>query len=203
MWVNPQTSNNLVVLTADMLYVASVWKSELPTIDLGLEKGTPVGELLPGKAYKIGLKNIESFQLKHTQVVVHQLMNKDVKVRYRDGTASRNVVIQFETQQMRDEFVNKLNEKLGTWRIKEKHEAPILILANYLYIIFVIGLLAILFSAIGLFFPPNDDNSLPSRYWYATGPWGLVVPAVVISVLVLIVGVWQLRRPPIIVSYEP
>jgi hypothetical protein len=202
MWVNHQSRKNLVVLTADAVYVASIWKAQLPQIDLGLEDGKPADQLLP-KATKVRLKSIERFQFKHVQVVVHQLMNKEVTIHYHDGKKTRKVAMMFESQGARDEFVNKLNDRLGNWPIAEKHEAPLLILANYLYIMLVISLLGALFSGIALFNPPDDNGSLPSRYWYATGPWGIAVPAMLISIGVLISGIWQLRRPPIIIVYEP
>lgn len=200
-WVNHNSRKNLVVLTADAVYIASVWKADLPRIDLGLEDGKSADQLLP-KATRIFLKSIERIQFKHVQVVVHQLMNKDVTLHYRDRHKSRKATMTFESQAARDEFVNLLNDRLGTWPITEKYESPWLILANYLYIILVIGLLGILFSGIALYNPPNDDGSLPSRYWYATGPWGIAVPTMLIGVVVLIAGIRQLRTPPIIVTYE-
>jgi hypothetical protein len=203
MLVNRNARYNLVVLSTDTLYVASVWKSQLPRIDLELEAGTNPDLVLPPRAWKIPLKDIERFQFKHVPVVVHQFMNKDVTVHFRYGQKSRKLTLTLDSQKSRDEFVNTLNDRVGPWQIGEAHESPWLILANYLYIMFVIGLMAIFFSGLGLSMPPNDDGSLPSRYWYATGPWGLVVPAMVICVFVLIAGIRQLRTPPIIVTYRP
>jgi len=203
MWVNPQTRYNVVILTADMLYLASVKKADLPRIDLGLEDGKAADELLPAKAWKIPLANIERIQLKHVQVVVHQLMNKEVTIHYKDASKTRKATLTLDSQGMRDEFVQNLNERVGGWPIQEANESPWVILANYLYIILVVSLLAALFSWLGLTFKMNDDGSLPKRYWDATGPWGLVVPAMMICVAVLITGIRQLRTPPIVVTYEP
>lgn len=203
MWFNGNPRNNLVVLTSRMLYLASVSRSDLPRIDLGLEDGQPADELLPAKAWKIPLDTIERIQFKHVPVVVHQLMNRDVAVQYRESGRTRTLAIQLENQAMRDEFVNNLNARVGPWPIAEANESPWLILANYLYIIFVIVLLAMLFSWLGLAFPMRDDGSLVKRYWDFAGPWGIAAPAMAVCVAVLVAGIRQLRTPPLIVTYQP
>jgi hypothetical protein len=202
MWVNRNARLNVAILTADFLYAATVRKADLPTLDKGMEDRKPPEKLLPKRAWKIPIRSIERVQFKHVHVVVHQLMNKEVTVHYQDAHKARKLVVTLESQAARDEFVNTLNERLGTWPITEANESPWLILANYLYIIFVIVLLGAFFSGLGLLMPPNDDGSLPSRYWYATGPWGIAAPAMVICVFVLIAGIRQLRTPAIIVTYR-
>jgi hypothetical protein len=203
LWVNHNVRHNVIVLTPLALFMATVRKADLAALDLGLQKCKPAQSLLPKNAWNIPIKNIERIQFKHVHVVVHHLMNKDVTVNYRDGRKVRKLTLTLDSQLARDEFVNKLNERLGTWPIVEKSESPILILGNYLYIILVISLMGILFSGIAVYNPPNDDGTLMSRYWYATGPWGIAVPAMVIAFAVLITGILQLRTPPIIVTYEP
>lgn len=203
MWVNRNARLNVTVLTTDFLYAATVRKADLPILDKGLEDRKPPEKLLPQRAWKIPVGSIDRVQFKHVPVVVHPLMNKEVTVYYQDASRSRKLVVTLESQAARDEFVNELNDRLGIWPITEANESPWLILTNYLYIIFVIVLLGAFFSGLGIFMPPDDDGSLPSRYWNATGPWGIAVPAMVICVMVLIAGIRQLRTPPIIVTYQP
>lgn len=211
MWVSEQARNNVVVLSTDMLYLATVKKADLARIDLGLEDGEPAETLLPVKAWKIPLDAIMQFQVKQVRRkgAFEESKNNTLTVRYLDLSKVRSLNISLASEVMRDEVVHQLNERVGNWEFSEVAVAPLLILARYLYIIVVFALLTIFFCWLELSNVWNRQGaggaagSLLNRYFDAFGIWGIFAPGMFVCVMVLIAGVRQLQVPPIIVRYEP
>ena len=211
MWVNGQNRNNVVVLTTEVLYLAKVKQADLARIDLGLEGGQPADGLLPAKAWKLPLVDITRIQFKQvlTRSAFEESGNKDLTVSYRDGSKVRNLKLTLTSEVVRDEVVQKLNDRVGPWPISETNVAAWLILARYVYIITVFALLTFFFSWLEVSNYWNRANtrgafgSLVNRYLDAFGVWGIVGPGMLAAVVALAGGIRQIRTPPIIVTYEP
>jgi hypothetical protein len=203
LWYYGNQRYNLVVLTGETLYYAGVRRSALSQIDKDLEEGRDADDVIPGRPWKIPFETIECVQIKHSRVVVHQLMNKQVMVTHNDGRKSRRLEIVFESQDARDAFVQKLNDLVGPWPFTEADESPWHILARYLWIMTVVGGLTLLFSGLQLGGQLKSDSVALTKYFDAVGVWGIFVPGVMICLIVLTVGILQLRTPPIIVTYQP
>jgi hypothetical protein len=210
MWVSGQDRSNVVVLSKDALFVATVRKDDLARIDLGLEDGKQPYELLPAKATQIPLADITRFQFKRvrSKSAFEEWMNKDLTVYYRDQTRERSLKISLDSEAIRDEVAQALNRRVGPWPIAEAAVAPWRILIRYLYIILVLGLLTVFFSWLELSDYWNRHASggalgnLMNRYFDAFGVWGIFVPGLLACVIALIFGVLQLRNPPIVVTYQ-
>jgi hypothetical protein len=204
MWVSGQDRNNVVVLTADILFLATVKKADLPRIDLGLEDGEPATELLPAKAWKVPLADVTRIELKQvrSKSMFEEWMNKDVTVYYLDGTKRRYLKISLASESVRDEVVQSLNDRVGGWSVSEADLSAWLILARYLWIITVLALLTIGWCWLVLTRPLNE-GALFKDYLDQTGAWGIAVPGMFVCIGVLLLGIWQLRTPPIAVTYKP
>jgi hypothetical protein len=211
LWVSEQARNNVVVLSADMLHLASVKKADLARIDLGLEDGEPAETLLPAKAWKIPLHAIAQFELKQVRrkSAFEEWMNNTLTVTYLDRSKMRTLKITLASEAIRDEVVQNLNDRVGHWEFSEVAVSAMLLLARYLYIIAVFALLTIFFCWLELSDVWNRQGAggatgrLLNRYFDAFGIWGIFAPGLFVCVMVMIAGVRQLQLPPIFVRYEP
>jgi len=104
---------------------------------------------------------------------------------------------------MRDEVVQRLNERVGPWPMGEEDEPAWRILMKYLWIMFVIVLLTIFFSGLLISGVITEAPIWIAWYLNLCGVWGVVFPGMLICVIVLVTGIRQLRTPPLIVTYEP
>lgn len=208
MWVVAVGRNNVVFLTDETFYLASVKQADVAAIDLALENGEPAEPFLPANAWKIPLADIERVEYKHSRVVVHQMMYRDLTIHYRDAKKSRRLNIMVPSDQMRDEIVNNLNERLGSWPIHKTYEPAWRILIRYLWIMLVIVALTIFFSGLLISGVVTEAPAIIAWYlnlwaWLLHSACGVMCPGMIACVVVLVTGVRQLRTPPVIVTYQP
>jgi hypothetical protein len=211
LWVSGDARNNVVVLTEHVLYVATMGKTELPKLDVGLDEGRHAYELLPPKALQIPLENLTRIQFKQLRrkSAFEVSTNRDATLHYRDQGKDRTVTIALENERTRDQVVQTLLGRLGSWVISEAHVPAWLILGRYVYVMTVLSLLTFFFCWLEVSDYWNRHGAtgsaarLLNRYLDACGVWGIFVPGALAIGLGLFMAVRQLRTPPVIVTYQP
>jgi hypothetical protein len=211
LWVSGDARNNVVVLAGDVLYVATMGKADLPKLDVGLDEGRKAYELLPAKVLQIPLESLTRIQFKQLRrkSAFEVSTNRDATLHYRDQDKDCSVTIALENERVRDQVVQTLLGRLGSWAISEAHVPAWLILGRYVYVMTVLSLVTFFFCWLEVSDYWNRHGAtgaagrVLNRYLDACGVWGIFVPGAFAIGLALFMAVRQLRTPPVIVTYQP
>jgi hypothetical protein len=197
-WANGQPSENLIILTRKAIYVASVKPKLLSEVDLALEEGEAPEEALKGTYLKVALSRLLRFQYKRSEAVP----NPNLTLVYDDGTKERKKTITLGQAQSRDAFVEQLVRRVG-WEPIEEDESRAIVLLKYVGILFLVtaGTAFICFAELAGWI---DSGPAPLVLCLDfCGVWGVLAVGALIFLGVTAVGINELIKPAVIVSYEP
>jgi hypothetical protein len=198
LWVTAQEGENVVVLTGGALYSAKVPKKDLPDLDVALEGGEAAEELLPPKCFKARLTRLTRLQFRESEMVP----TATVTVFTDDDGRERKKILTFADVAQRDQFVKRLNRRLD-WPATEEDVSRVGIALKYL------GILALTGFATGFLVVAELSG------WIERGPallilclewcgvWGVLALGGLLFLLFLGVGIREVIRPPVLVTYEP
>lgn len=197
-WVNAQDKENFILLTPKAVYVATVPAKELPAVDVALEEGEAPDDALKGKFRKIRLSRLTRFQFKSST----SFPNGPVTLYYDDDGTERSAKVALGAADVREDFVKALNARLG-WDVSEENESSALVILRYLAVCAAIslgtGALAGMYLAGWITRAPACFAGIINMF----GVWGILGAGGLFILLVLIAGVAEAFRPPVVVTYEP